>query len=91
VPDDIIDLGNVDEPTRQPADEQADTAVDGVEIVVITDEQGRGVQLACAADLSPADLVESALNLIQQVTRAALNNPTAARAGDLGLGEDVPW
>lgn len=60
----------------------------GVEIVVITDEQGRGVNLSCVADVSPADLIESALNLIQQVTRAALRNPTVKRAGDLGLGDD---
>jgi hypothetical protein len=60
----------------------------GVEIVVITDEQGRGVNLSCVADVAPADLIESALNLIQQVTRAALNNPSAKRAGDLGLGDD---
>ena len=81
--DEIIDLGDVDEPSEEkPA---------GVEIVVVADEQGRGVHLSCVADLSPADLIESALNLIQQVTRAALNNPRATRAGDLGLGEDVAW
>ncbi len=63
----------------------------GVEVVVNTDEQGRGVNLPCVADVSPADLIESALNLIQQVTKAALNNPTATRVGDLGFGDDIPW
>ena len=68
-----------------------DSTTAGVEIVVVTDEQGRGVNLSCVADISPADLIESALNLIQQVTRAALNNPAATRTGDLGLGDDIPW
>lgn len=85
--DEVIDISEVGDP-----DESSEsTASSGVEIVVITDEQGRGVNLSCMADLSPADLVESALNLIQQVTKAAMNNPTATRAGDLGLGEDIPW
>ena len=84
MPDEIIDLGEVDEPSEE-------KPAAGIEVVVVADEQGRGVHLSCVADLSPADLIESALNLIQQVTRAALNNPTATRAGDLGLGADVPW
>ncbi len=80
----IDEVGDRDEQSKS-------TASAGVEIVVVTDEQGRGVNLSCVADISPAGLVESALNLIQQVTRAALSNPAATRAGDLGLGEDVPW
>ena len=84
MPDEIIDLGGVDEPSeKKPAA--------GMEVVVVADEQGRSVHLSCVADLSPVDLIDSALNLIQQVTRAALNNPPAMRVGDLGLGEDVPW
>jgi hypothetical protein len=83
--DEVIELSEIE----SDADDVA--ASPGVEIVVITDEQGRGVNLSCVADVSPSDMIESALNLIQQVTRAALRNPTAKRVGDLGLGEDVPW
>ncbi len=83
--DEVIDLAEME----SGADDADDVAASpGVEIVVITDEQGRGVNLSCMADVSPADLIESALNLIQQVTRAALRNPTVKRAGDLGLGDD---
>jgi hypothetical protein len=80
--DEVIPLSEMD------ADEERTDRAPGVEIVVITDEQGRGVNLSCVADVKPADLIESALNLIQQVTRAALNNPSAKRVGDLGLGDD---
>jgi hypothetical protein len=62
-----------------------------VEILVIRDEQGPVVNLSYVADTGPADLIESALNLIQQVTMAALNNPTSMRAGQLRLGDDTPW
>lgn len=65
--DEIIDLSDVDEPSRE-------KPAAGMEVVVVADAQGRGVQLSCVADLSPADLIDSALHLIQQVTRAALNN-----------------
>jgi len=85
--DEVIDISEVsdgDEPSEP-------TSSAGVQIVVVTDEYGRGVNLSCVADVSPADLIESALNLVQQVTRAALNNPAATRAADLGLGEDIPW
>ncbi|MBA3765851.1 MAG: hypothetical protein H0W99_02465 [Acidobacteria bacterium] len=82
--DEVIELSEVESD-----DGDADVASSpGVEVVVITDEQGRGVNLSCVADVSPADLIESALNLIQQVTRAALRNPSAKSAGDLGLGDD---
>ena len=81
VKDEVIELSEM-----ETSDDVA--ASPGVEIVVITDEQGRGINLSCVADTKPADLIESALNLIQQVTRAALNNPTARRVGDLGLGDD---
>lgn len=84
--DEVIELGDVDASEAEPAGTSK-----GVEIVVVTDEQGRGVNLSCVADVTPADLIESALNLVQQVTRAALNNPTATRAGELGLGDDVEW
>lgn len=85
--DEVIDPGELD------GDESsAEGAIPpGIEIVVVSDEQGRGVHLTCAAGTSPADLIESALNIIQQVTRAALNNPGAASAGELELGEDIPW
>lgn len=83
--DEVIELGDVDAPEAKPA------AGSGVEIAMVTDEQGRGVNLSCVADVSPADLKESALNLVQQVTRAALNNPQAKRAGDLGLGDDIDF
>lgn len=61
----------------------------GVEIVTLADEQGRGVYLTCSADLPPQDLVEGLCDLIAQVTRAALSRPSAMRAGELGLGDDV--
>ncbi len=83
--DEVIELSEMESDAGDVA------ASPGVEIVVITDEQGRGVNLSCVADVSPADLIESALNLIQQVTRAALRNPTVKRAGDLGLGDDEPF
>lgn len=86
--DEQIPLTDVSDQLEGPAS-QAEGP--GVEIVVITDEQGRGVNLSCVADVSPADLIESALNLVQQITRAALDRPTATRAGDLGLGDDAPW
>ena len=57
----------------------------------MADEQGQSVHLSCVADLSPMDSIDSALNLIQQVTRAALNISPAMCIGDLGLGEHVPW
>lgn len=60
-----------------------------VEVVTVADEGGRGVYLTCGADVSPADLVEAALDLLGQVTRAALARPQVTRAADLGLGEDV--
>lgn len=85
--DEVIELGEVDATEERPADKSSA----GVEIVVITDEQGRGVNLSCVADVSPADLIESALNLVQQVASAMRRNPTAKRAGDLGLGDDVDF
>ena len=86
--DEVIDISEVVD-GDEPSEERAPSA--GIQIVVVTDEYGRGVNLSCVADVSPADLVESALNLVQQVTRAALKNPAATRAADLGLGEDIPW
>lgn len=82
--DDEFDSGDGDDPDRQEVDESR-----GVEVVTVADEQGRGVYLTCAAQLPPAALVEGLLDLLGQVTRAALARPGATRAGELGLGDDV--
>ena len=70
-------------------DEEPLGVAEGVEVVTLADESGRGVYLTCAADLSTTDLVEGLCELVAQVTRAALARPEAKRAGDLGLGDDV--
>jgi hypothetical protein len=83
------DLEHANGETGEPEDSGSLMANGGVEIVTLADEGGRGVYITCGADVSPADLVESVLDLLGQVTRAALARPHAERAGELGLGEDV--
>ncbi|MBA3441475.1 MAG: hypothetical protein H0T92_16575 [Pyrinomonadaceae bacterium] len=61
----------------------------GVEVVVVSDEAGRGIHVTCAADAAPADLVEGLCDLLAQVTRAVVARPRATRAADLGLGNDI--
>ncbi|MDQ3817552.1 MAG: hypothetical protein M3362_07675 [Acidobacteriota bacterium] len=75
--------------TGAPEDSDSLESDEGVEIVTLADEGGRGVFITCRAEVSPADLVQGVLDLLGQVTRAALARPHAERAGDLGLGEDV--
>lgn len=58
----------------------------GVEIVTVSDSAGRGVYVSCGADVAPGDLVAGLCDLIAQVTKAALADPRADRAGDLELG-----
>ena len=61
----------------------------GVEMVVVSDEAGKGIYVSCAAGIAPADLVEGVCNLLAQITRAVVARPQATRAADLGLGDDV--
>ncbi|MEJ7713743.1 MAG: hypothetical protein WKF84_28825 [Pyrinomonadaceae bacterium] len=63
-----------------------DSQTNGVEIVTVGDSAGRGVYVSCNADVAPADLVAGLCDLIAQVTKAALADPRADRAGDLELG-----
>ncbi len=63
----------------------------GIEIFTVADDLGYGVYVPCKADVPPANLIEGVCNLLAQITRAAINRSQATRAGDLGLGEDVPW
>lgn len=75
--------------TGEPEDSDSLVPNEGVEVVTLADEGGRGVFITCGADVSPADLVEGVLDLLGQVTRAALARPHVERVGDLGFGEDV--
>jgi len=63
----------------------------GVEIVVVADSQGRGVYVTCGAHVDPVNLVAGLCDLMEQITRAVVARPHVTRAGDLGLGEDVPF
>ncbi len=70
---------------------QPSTTDQGIEIFTVADDLGYGVYVSCKADVPPANLIEGVCNLLALITRAAIDRPQARRAGDLGLGEDVPW
>jgi hypothetical protein len=70
-------------------DEQAAESQEGVELVTVQDENGKGIYLSCAAETSPQDLVDGLCALLSQVMRAVVARPQAKRVGDLGLGDDV--
>ena len=79
--------GRLDQENGSPQDEQSPAG--GVEIVVVSDEAGKGIYVSCGANVAPADLVEGVCNLLAQITRAVVARPQATRAADLGLGDDV--
>ena len=79
--------GRLDQENGSAQDEPSPTG--GVEMVVVSDEAGKGIYVSCAAGIAPADLVEGVCNLLAQITRAVVARPQATRAADLGLGDDV--
>ena len=67
--------------------DNGDPSSDGVEMVVVSDESGRGVFVSCGAQLAPADLVAGLCEIISQVTKAVIERPHISHAGDLNLGD----